>query len=191
MADIKGILLNAWVKFLNDRYGEQAVAEAAGTLSPEDRRLVPPKFLDASWYPFDALHALGRLSRPLVTRKDSDMAIEIGRFMAQHAFTGVYRSFLANDPIKQVSKFTSIGEFFFREARILETEITGPASCLVRYRYAAGAKPTRSICSSLCGFWSRSVELAGASGVKASHPKCVAAGATCCEFVLEWKPPEA
>ena len=186
MAEIKGILLNGWMKFLKDRYGEEAVAKSLGGLSPEDHRLVPALFLDASWYPFDALHALRRLTRPLVTRADGDLTVEIGRFMAQHAFTGVYRPLLANDPIKQVQKFTSIVEFFFREARKLETEITGPASCLVRYHYEAGAKPTRAICASLSGFWSRSIELAGASKVKASHPKCVAAGSDCCEFTFEW-----
>jgi predicted hydrocarbon binding protein len=188
MAEIKGILLNAWVKFLNDRYGEQAVTNALVALSPEDRQLVPAKFLDASWYPFDALHALGKLTRPLLMRADRGVTTEIGRYMAQHAFTGVYRPLLAHDPIKQVEKFTSIGEFFFREARKLETEITGPASCLVRYRYEPGARPSRSICGSLSGFWSRSIELAGASNVKVSHPKCVATGADCCEFVFDWKP---
>ncbi len=186
MAEIKGILLNGWAKFLKDRYGEEAFAKALGDLSPEDRRLVPAMFLDASWYPFDALHALRRLTRPLVTRADGDVTVEIGRFMAQHAFTGVYRPLLANDPIKQVQKFTSIVEFFFHDARKLETEITGPTSCLVRYRYEAGAKPTRAICASLSGFWSRSIELAGASKVKASHPKCFAAGSDCCEFLFEW-----
>ena len=186
MAEIKGILLNGWVKFLKDRYGEEAVAKAIGNLSPEDHRLVPALFLDASWYQFDALHALRKLTRPLVKPADGDITVEIGRFMAQHAFTGVYKPLLAHDPIKQVQKFTSIGEFFFREARKLETEITGPASCLVRYRYTAGAKPTRAICASLTGFWSRSIELAGASKVKASHPKCVAAGSDCCEFAFEW-----
>lgn len=186
MAEVKGILLNGWVKFLKERYGEQAVANALSGLSPEDHRLVPAVFLDASWYPFDALHALRKVTRPLVTRADGDITVEIGRFMAQHAFTGVYRSLLAHDPIKQVQKFTSIGEFFFHEARKLETEITGPASCLVRYRYEAGAKPTRAICASLTGFWSRSIELAGASKVKAFHPKCAAAGSDCCEFSFEW-----
>ena len=191
MAEIKGILLNGWVKFLKVRYGEEAVANALSSLSPEDRRLVPALFLDASWYSFDALHALRKLTRPLVTRTDGDITVEIGRFMAQHAFTGVYRPLLAHDPIKQVQKFTSIGEFFFREARKLETEITGPASCLVRYRYEAGAKPTRAICASLSGFWSRSIELAGASNVKASHPKCVADRADCCEFAFGWSTAES
>ena len=186
MAEIKGILLNAWSKFLKDKYGEEAVAKAAAGLSPEERRLVPAMFLDASWYPFDSLHALRKLTKPLVTRTDGDITVEIGRSMAQTAFTGPYKALLAHDPIKQVQKFTSIGEFFFREARKLETEITGPASCLVRYRYEAGAKPTKAICISMGGFWSRSIELSGASRVKTAHPKCFAAGADCCEFVFDW-----
>ena len=186
MAEIKGILLNAWSKFLKDKYGEEAVAKAAAGLSPEERRLVPAMFLDASWYPFDSLHALRKLTKPLVTRTDGDITVEIGRSMAQTAFTGPYKALLAHDPIKQVQKFTSIGEFFFREARKLETEITGPASCLVLYRYEAGAKPTKAICISMGGFWSRSIELSGASRVKTAHPKCFAAGADCCEFVFDW-----
>lgn len=189
MGEIKGILLNAWLKFVNDRYGEEAVAKSLNTLSQEDRRLVPGKFLDASWYPYDALHALGRLTRPLITRSDHDIAGEVGRFMAQHAFTGAYRTLLAHDPIRQVEKFPSIGAFFFRETHKLETEITGPASCLVRYRYEAGVKPSRGTCVSLSGFWSRSIELAGASKVKAAHHKCLSSGAECCEFVFEWQPP--
>lgn len=191
MAEIKGILLNAWVKFVKERYGEEAFAKAHGGLSPEDRRLVPGKFLDASWYPYDSLYALGRLTRPLVTRTEGDISGEVGRFMAHHSFTGPYRSLLAHDPIKQVEKFTSIGAFFFRDTRKLETEITGPASCIVRYRYEAGARPTKAICASLKGFWSRSIELAGASNVKAAHPKCFVAGADCCEFLFEWQPTPA
>lgn len=191
MAEIKGILLNGWVRFLKDRYGEESVNKAVAALDPDYRRLVPAMFLDASWYPFDSLHALRKLTKPLVTRADGDITNDIGRFMAQYAFTGVYRSLLAHDPIKQVEKFGSIGEFFFREARKLETEITGPSSCLVRYRYEPGAKPTRAICASLTGFWSRSIELAGASTVNGNHSKCFAAGADCCEFVFEWKTPAA
>jgi hypothetical protein len=188
MADVKGILLNGWVKFLRDRYGDEAVDKALAGLSPEDHRLVPTRFLDASWYAFDSLHALRKLTRPLVQRGDGDITVEIGRYMAQHAFTGVYKTLLAHDPIKQVQKFASIGEFFFREARKLETEITGPTSCLVRYRYEAGAKPTRAICASMTGFWSKSIELAGAANIKASHPKCFAEGSDCCEFVFKWTP---
>src|ERR1041385_8678475 len=99
--------------------------------------------------------------------------------MVEAACTRVYKKVLARAPAEQGQKINSIGVFFFKEARKLETEITGPASCLVRYRYQAGAKPTRAICQSLTGFWSRSIELSGASNVKAAHPKCFATGGDC------------
>ena len=187
MADIKGVLLNAWVNFLKERYSPQAVTDALETLDSEDRIILAKPFLASSWYPYDMLHALRRLTRTLWKPEEGDISPDIGRRMAQEAFTGVYRSLLVNDPVKQVEKFSWIGDFFFREARKLETEITGEASCLVRYRYQQGANPSQAICASLKSFWSRTLELAGAENVAANHPKCTARGDALCEFSFQWK----
>ncbi|HEY7914659.1 MAG TPA: hypothetical protein VIG62_22285 [Blastocatellia bacterium] len=189
MAEIKGILINAWIDFLKKRYGEQAVSQSLDALEVEDRLALASTFLASSWYPYSTLHALRRLSRPLATASDQNLSVEIGRFMAEYVFTGVYRSFLVKDPIKQVEKFSWIGDFFFHEARRLETEIVNETQCLVRYRYEAGANPTRAICESLGGFWSKTLELAGASNVRSTHPKCIAEGGGCCEFKFEWNAP--
>ncbi len=186
MAEIKGVLLNAWITFLKNRYGEQAVADAIGKIATGDLFLLSGRFLDSSWYRYETLHTLRRVTRPLAGPTDQNMAVEIGRFMADYVFTGVYRSFLVPGPVQQVQKFSSIGDFFFREARKLETEIKGPSQCLVRYTYEPGATPTRSICESLTGFWSRTLELSGAAKVSATHLSCVTRGAQCCEFVFEW-----
>jgi hypothetical protein len=140
MAEIKGILLNGWMKFLKDRYGEGAVSNALGGLSPEDRRLVPAIFLDASWYAFDALHALRKLTRPLIQRTDGDITVEIGRYMAQHAFTGVYKPLLANDPIKQVQKFTA-SQVLRRRIRSLRVCVRMGSCRLLIHRKSAN--PTR------------------------------------------------
>ena len=191
MAEIKGILLNAWMDFLKNRYTEQAVSQALSTLSVEDRLLFSSRFLASSWYPYNTLQALRRLTRPLVTPADQHLSVEIGRFMAEYVFTGVYRSLLVKDPIKQVEKFSWIRDFFFNETRKLETEIDGNSRCLVRYRYEPGTKPTRAICESLGGFWSKTIELAGASHVRSSHRKCVTEGGSCCEFAFEWQAPQA
>ena len=187
MAEIKGILLKAWVDFLKNRYGEHAVSEVLGGLSAEDRMLLSPIFLPSSWYPYSTLHALRKLTRPLVTPADRDLAVLIGRFMAEYVFTGVYRSLLVKDPVKQVEKFLWIRDFFFRDANTLETEIISQSRCLIRYRYETGAKPTRAICESLSGFWGMTLELAGASAIKTSHPKCLTTGGDCCEFLFEWR----
>jgi hypothetical protein len=187
MAEIKGVLLSAWVTFLKNRYGAAAVTAAMSTLDPEEQARLSAPFLPSSWYPYDTLHLLRKLTRPLATPADHNLSAEIGAFMAEHAFTGVYHSLLERDPIKQVQKFVWIGAFFFNDTRILETEITGDTSCLVRYRYQPGATPTNAICSSLCSFWSRTIELSGASKIAAAHPKCVANKDACCEFTFRWE----
>lgn len=187
MAEIKGVLLTAWMEFLKNRYGEKAVADTIEKLRVEDRVLLSSRFLPSSWYPYATLHALRKLTSPLATEADHDLSAEIGRHMAQYVFTGVYQSLLVKDPAKQVTKFTWIKDFFFRETRTLETEITGERSCIVRYRYEPGATPTNAICESLAGFWSRTLELAGAFGVTCIHPKCVANRAAYCEFVFDWE----
>jgi hypothetical protein len=186
MAEIKGILLNAWMTFLKDRYSAQAVSEALNQLSDEDRVPFSSPFLASSWYPYSTLFALRKLTKPLVTDADPKLSLEIGRYLAEYVFTGVYKSLLEKDPIKQVEKFAWIRQFFFQETRTLETEIISELSCLVRYRYEQGAKPTRAICESLGGFWSKTLELAGAAQTRFTHPKCVAQGASCCEFIFEW-----
>ena len=185
MAEIKGVLLNSWMVFLKDRYGDQAIADSLKRLSAEDRFLLSAPFLPSTWYKYDTLHALRRLTQPLTTPADRNLSVEIGRFMADYVFTGVYRSFLVKDPAKQLKKFSWIGDFFFQEARKLETDILSESRYLVRYKYEAGTKPTRSICESLTGFWSRTLELSGVSKVKTAHTTCVTKGANCCEFLFD------
>lgn len=186
MAEIKGILLNAWMIFLKQRFGEQAIFEQLQQLDEPDRLLLSSPFLASSWYPYNTLHSFRRLTRPLATAADRNLSMEIGRYLAEYVFTGVYKSLLEKNPVKQVEKFSWIRQFFFQETRILETEIINPTRCLVRYRYENDATPTRAICESLNGFWSRTLELSGAQRIRSTHPKCVAKGADCCEFIFEW-----
>jgi hypothetical protein len=187
MAEIKGILLNAWMTFLKDRYGAQAISQGLNQLDEEDRFLLSSPFLASSWYPYSTLHSFRKLTQPLTTPADQNLSREIGSYLAEYVFTGVYKSLLDKEPLKQVEKFSWIRTFFFQETRTLETEIISDNRCLVRYRYEKGATPTRAICESLSGFWSKTLELSGAAKVRSTHPKCVAKGAACCEFIFEWE----
>ncbi|HJQ70572.1 MAG TPA: hypothetical protein VKA70_16460 [Blastocatellia bacterium] len=185
MAEIKGVLLSSWMVFLKERYGDQAITDSLKRLSAEDRFLLSAPFLPSTWYKYETLYALRRLMQPMVKPAERNLSVELGRFMAEYVFTGVYRSFLVKDPAKQLKKFSWIKDFFFQEARKLETDIISESRYLVRYTYEPGAKPTRAICESLTGFWSRTLELSGVSKVKTAHPVCVARGANCCEFLFD------
>lgn len=190
MAEVKGVQLKAALMFLRVRYGEQAVNEAIDLLSPADRALLPPLLLDSNWYPNSVWRAVRRVSRMLMRDTETggdDFPFELGKYLAQYAFTGVYKSLLEKTPIKQIEKFSSIKDFFSRDTRDVETKMLSNASCLVRYHYEKGAQVTRSTCVSSKGFWVRTLELTGASDVKATHPKCVIDGKNYCEFLFEWQ----
>jgi hypothetical protein len=186
MAEIKGILLTAWMDFLKARYSAQALTAAINNLDSAENLLVSAPFLASSFYPYSSLYALRKLTRQVATPADKNLSVEIGRIMAEHVFTGAYRTLVAKDPLKQVEKISWVKDFFFKDSLILETEVLGESRCLVRYRYDAGAKPTSSICESLKGFWSKTLELSGATGLKATHPTCATKGAKCCEFIFDW-----
>ena len=187
MAEIKGVLLNAWMELLKKRYGEQAVSQAFNAASRNNPSMLSSFFLPTNWYPYSTLDGLRQVTRALATPTAPILSVEVGRYMAEYVFTGVYRSLLAKDPIKQLEKFLSIKEFFFQDTHELETEMTGESRCLVRYRYKPGTKPTRAICESLGGFWSKALDLAGASNTQFTHPNCLLNGGPCCEFALEWQ----
>ena len=187
MAQIKGLLLNAWMTFLKLRYGDLAVASALDLVSPDDRRMLSFPFLASSWYAYDMVQILMRVTNELAGEGHDHLAEEIGRFMAQNAFTGIYRSLMTEDPIKQVEKAAWMEGFFLNAACNVETEITGVTSCTVRCTYEAGVTPSRSLCDSLTGFWLEMLELSGARGVAGRHCRCVLDGADCCELKFDWQ----
>ncbi len=187
MAEIKGVLLNAWMELLKQRYGQEAVSQAFNAVSRKEPSLLSSFFLPTSWYPYSTLDGLRQVTRALATPATPTLSVEVGRFMAEYVFTGVYRTLLVKDPVKQLEKFPSIKEFFFHDTYDLEIDKTGDSRCLVRYRYEPGASPTRAICESLGGFWSKALDLAGASNTRFAHPNCVLNGGPCCEFTLEWQ----
>jgi hypothetical protein len=186
MAEIKGVLINGWMGLLRERFGETAVASAIESLDPADRAALSAPFLPSSWYPYDTLQVLSRLTRKIGTTGD-EFAIDIGKAMAQHACAGVYKSLIVSGPLKQVDRISWVGDMLYKDVRRCETERVSEKSGRVRYIYESGVRPTAGTCRSVMGFLTRMMELAGARSVTASHNRCVVTGADCCEFLLEWQ----
>jgi hypothetical protein len=199
MAEVKGILLRSGVLYLKKLYGDKEVNTAINELDPEDQVLLPSVLLDSNWYPFDIWRAMRRLSRKLDTafpaviahaknpNATTNLALDMGKFMAQHAFTGIYRPLLAKTPIKQVEKFPLINDLFYKDTRKVEVKLLSDTSAFVRYTYEPGVNPRHSTCLSSMGIWVRSLELAGAKNVKAVHTKCIVDKKDFCEFTFEWR----
>jgi hypothetical protein len=183
MGEIRGIMLSAWVSFLKERYGNEAVNGGIAKLGPQDKLQMEKPILDSSWYPIETTRLLSKLQTVLDSK--ADVSLESGRYMAEYVFTGVYRMFLAHDPLTQGKKIVQASNYFYRGVHKLEVDATGPASCTVRYRLAQG-KPSTATCNTRKGWWARALELAGATSVTISHPQCRARGDEVCQFLMEW-----
>lgn len=185
MAEVKGVLVNAMRAFLRERYGNDAVQRAAGTLAPDDAALIQRKFLDSSFYPYATMVALRRLTRAVApdARSTPD---ELGAFIAEYVFKGVYKPLLPASPVAMVEKMSWVKDFFYRDTDKIEAHMTGGSSCVVTYQYEEGIRPTHAVCKSTAGFWGRTLELAGATKVRREHPACIADGAERCQFTFSW-----
>ena len=186
MASVKGVLITAMKAFLTKHYGADAVEAAAQSLSPEDSALLQKRFLDGSMYPYETMVALRRLMRLVVTTQPN-AASDLGGFLAEYIFTGVYKPLLATDPAAMVSKIPWVKEFFYNDYDKVEASMTGPSACRLVYQYQEGLRPTRAVCLSLGSFWSRALELSGAGRVTTTHSACICEGADRCEFALTWE----
>lgn len=187
MAEVKGVLLDAWFVFLKQRYGEESVTRCIERLEPSVRVLMKGPFLAASWYPLETLDRLRDVVRLLSDNGGKQIGTDVGRFIAKYAYTGVYKSLLSNEPAKQAEKVAWIDEMFFSGVRKLETQLTSRTSCVAWYKYQNGYKPNPGMCVSLIGFWTQMLEMAGAATAGGAHPQCCSRGAKFCEFIFQWK----
>lgn len=185
MAEVRGVLVNAMKAFLNKTYGGPAVEKAAASLPPEENALIARTCLDASFYPYETMVALRHVMRT-VAAGQVRAADDLGAFLADFVFTGVYRKLLAKDAPAMVAKIGWVKDFFYKDLEKVEATMTGESSCRLSYQYEPGVRQARAVCRSLGSFWARTLELAGGRKVGVTHGACVCDGADRCEFSLTW-----
>ena len=179
--------MNAWIQFLKSRYGEDRVAAATHNMPRAQQKQMSAGFLDSSWYPIESQSLLTSLTRTLATPADKNISFELGRFMADYAFDKVYKQLLSREPNRLVRNGW-LEDSLFHGVRKMRSEMIGESTCLIRYHYEHGMKPTSGMCVSTIGFCVRQAELAGGNDVKVDHPdeKCAVNGNDCCEVVIQW-----
>jgi hypothetical protein len=185
-AEVRGVLVSGFKSYLNKTYGSAAMERGITTLPSEEQALINRKFLDASFYPYETMVALRHLMRALATEQKKGSPEDLGGFLAEYAFTGVYKPLLAKDARTMVSKIPWVKDFFYKDLEKVEAAMTNDASCRVTYRYEEKVRPARAVCLSLGNFWSRALQLAGGTNVTFTHPVCICDGADHCEFSFSW-----
>jgi hypothetical protein len=185
--ELRGVQLKAVYTFMKQRYGDATVDAALKSLVPQDQSLIPALLLDSNWYSYSAWQAVARMMRVLDPNAGEGFCLEAGKYMADYCFVGAFRSLVSNSPSQQIDRFSRIHYLGVRNVSDIETRNVAADSATVTYHYKKNVKTAVSTCATLCGFWSRLLEMSGARDVVATHSKCTARGADRCEFVFTWK----
>ena len=93
MAQIKGNLLLARLKFLHEKAAPDQVQSVLNQLTPECRRAVTGSILAVAWYPIEYVFELMAAMEQGMGQGSPRFVEELGRFSAQQAYRGLYKLF--------------------------------------------------------------------------------------------------
>ncbi len=184
MNNVKGTLVLAAMRFIDERIGPEGRQAILPELREEDRRLLETGALASAWYPISLLLTLHRLAQKHFGDRFPNIHREIGRAAADYGFTTVYRIFLkVGSPEFILARATSVFAKYYESGtmRVAFSE-KGHAICEI----AEFADPAPELCDRIAGFLARTIELSGGKDFRQVHPQCVNRGDPLCRFEGWW-----
>lgn len=179
MADyqVKGSTIASKFDFVRERYGERAEAELREELETEGLRSV----LSSSWYPFSVYESLNKAIADKLLGGDLSRLVEVGKYSAQNALTGVYKAYTRQDDFQQfLRRISSLHSTFYSHGDMEVTAEEGSASCEI---HLTGAPLyTDADLYVAQGFYMGAAEVFGLAGVDCSLKK----DANGAHFTLRW-----
>jgi uncharacterized protein (TIGR02265 family) len=180
----KGAVLVARLRFVEERFGSDALGAIIAALPDDDRRTLEEIVLPAAWYPAE-LNA--RLDAAIIKHMGGDAKRafwELGRQSADRNLDTMHRGFLRKkSPMRLLEQTTTIYRLYY-DSGSRDFEATGETSGVIVTRGAED--PTEGDCLTVMGWHQRALEKCGARDVKVTHPECRARGGAVCRYALAW-----
>jgi len=182
----KGFTLKGALSFVEATYGADARARVLAAASPETREVLGGTVLASALYPFRAQVDLYLAIDKALGRGDLALCRLIGRFTAEHELSTIHKITL---------KVASLSLWMRSAGRMWNQYYT--AGTLVADEFGATGGRLRverfnpiskAFCLDLLGWFERTAELSGKSGVAVEHPRCLLDGHGACLFEARWKP---
>jgi len=184
MAQVKGTAVQSSMRYVQERFGEGALAGVIEALPEADRKAFGHGALASSWYGMDAfLRFMQEAERQLGTQ-EPDVVRRMGRASCDYGVTTVYRIFFkVGSPEFIISRAARVFSSYYDsgELRIAES---GPGRAVAELVGLEGGAP--QFCERIFGWMQRTLELAGAKGLRSAHSSCVHRGDAVCRFEGTW-----
>lgn len=184
MAQMKGSAFTARFGYLRETYPDRWEAFLS-ELDPSTRELATSRILKSAWYPFEHFVDLNVVADRVMGQGDLALARTLGAHAAEANLPTLYRLFF---------KLGS-PDYILRNAAALWTvhHDTGHAVLVKRegdaaeYQVHEHGSPHPTLCRSVEGFVTRSLELTGVREVSVKEIACVTEGAPYCAFEGRWR----
>lgn len=185
MSHIRGLVISATTKYIQQNYGEEGWNKVLNSLEPQDREVLKGKFSPMSFYPVKPYINLMKAADKVFGKGDFEICRKIGIYEAEDTFSGVYKIFLElGNPNFLINK-ASLAWRTFHDGGALEIEQVGD-------KYAKGKivdfpEFDKCFCVNLVGFFGKVLEMSGAKNLQIQETKCRCQGDKFCEYEIKWE----
>lgn len=182
---VKGTAITSRVRFIRDRFGEEAYRRVKASLSPEHRAAIDARILPHQWAPFSLFVEFNTQTDQLLGAGDLALCEAMGRFGAEVNLPTIYRIFYKlGTPAFILRKAARLWELHYSSGRMVADTSRPDVAILSVHDFGA---PHRAHCLSVLGWAARSAELSGAPVCRAEETHCRTRGDDRCEFLLDWR----
>lgn len=183
-AEIKGTTFQLRLRFVRERWGEEAVERVLAAMAPDDAAVVRGA-LPIGWYPLALNARLDEAISRTMTDGGETVYRELGSHAAVELAREIYSAYVADaTPREFLEASTKMYRLHYRNAGSKRDEFPGPGVAEVTFE--GGAETYRSNCVSKGGFLTKGVEVSGGREVSCEEVGCALRGDPACVFRLRW-----
>ncbi len=184
MSQVKGSNLLNRHAFVRESFGPEAWDKVLASLTDEDARLLTPRILASSWYPFDLYNRLDQAMCQVLAAGNIELCRTLGEDSARRALSGTYRLY-RKDGAEAILRRLAILHRSFYDSGSMDVTHLGQGHCAIRTVYVP--RSTLTNCLVATGFYRTVVEMCGGLDVHVSEGNCSAHGARFCLFNVRWE----
>ncbi len=183
--EAKGTVLQSIPKFVQKRFGDDAVQRWLARLSPEARDVYSNPIMASMWYPL-----IAAVAEPteaicdLFCGGDMKGAWESGRFSAEEALKGIYKIFvIVGTPQTILKKGATAMAMLYRPSEIQVVDLTDKQGTL---RITKFPEPHRILDARIGGFVEQSLIICGCKNLAVVPGRLMTKGNPVSEYRVTW-----
>jgi hypothetical protein len=184
MARVKGTAVQSSLRYVRERFGEEALQAVLAAL-PAAHAAAVSDVLASSWHPMESFLRFMQEAKRQLGGGEPDVVRNMGRASCDYGLTGVYRVFFKlGSPEFIISRGARVFSSYYDSGRLTVPE-SRDGRAVAEVASLEGGAP--EFCERMLGWMERTLELAGAKGLRSAHSLCVHRGDPVCRFEGDWK----